>query len=239
MFRACSPSACFKSACLYRPELPDDQFLQPEEIFPGATLELLGRSVHVLSCADDQTRGWLLLAGLPAETVGGLVEDPHTTHLRSAAESAKAAERATHATTADNDEMRRRERNGFIAKPALRFDKPISGKATTPLSDEQERLQCAMLWGGRSVHFCAVFRGGGDKEYTPHLDRRFTLTYFFADGTVQLVELLPRNSGDGFASMRLQPHLSNAWQLLTSAHTTRTVVKMRIDVLLHSFSAWT
>lgn len=173
--------------------------MQPEELYPGAKLSILGKEIHIVESADEQTHGWLALMGLPTKRAVGEREDPHLAHLRRSEEREAAAREAARRTTADNDEIRRRGRNCLVAKPGLREAKHSSGSSVAPLESERARLQRAMLWGGRVVHFYCL---SSDKPSEPQ--RKFTLSYFFADGSVQLVEWVSDNSGDCFANMRLQ-----------------------------------
>ncbi|KAL1512016.1 hypothetical protein AB1Y20_005291 [Prymnesium parvum] len=195
---------------LHWPPLPDEQFLQPAELFPGAVLHVLGKEIEIVDCMDGETRAWLALMGLPTKSAASLAEDPHVAHLRAVAADATAARIAAKHATAENDELRRRERNRFVAKPSLREDRHSTGKKAAPLPSEEQRWQRQRLWAGRVVHFYAVCPVDGPP---PQPDRKFTLSYFLADGTVQLLELFPPNSGNEFASQRLQPRNTSAGAL--------------------------
>ena len=208
---------------LHWPAPAEEQFLQPEDLVPGAHLTLLGHRLRLLA-PEPRTRAWLDARGLlppgghvdvttpavvPADAaaVGAppspppLVprEDPHLAALK--AEEARRAAAANFLVSPTTDDLARWRHGKASGWPELRDQPRTSGRGVRPRASETRRFE-RQLMVPEVLHFHLVWDEPPPADATgaaaAPLRRTFVLHFFVADGCVRIDEELGHNSGREF-----------------------------------------
>mmetsp|Transcript_6596 Transcript_6596/g.18690 ORF Transcript_6596/g.18690 Transcript_6596/m.18690 type:complete len:823 (+) Transcript_6596:60-2528(+) len=128
---------------LHWPSLDEEQFVTAEDLVPGSTLRVLGRTIRILDCDDEypQTQAWMLRRRLLSADFQPLpaTPDPYTEVRIAVVEDAERAAQRLAQLSADNDELRRRRYIEMAARPALRDNAHRSGRGVMPLPNEASR----------------------------------------------------------------------------------------------------
>ena len=206
---------------LHWPAPAEEQFLQPEDLVPGAHLTLLGHRLRLLA-PEPRTRAWLDARGLlppgghvdvttpavvPADAaaVGAppspppLVprEDPHLAALKAEEARRAAANFLVSPTTDDLARWRHGKASGW---PELRDQPRTSGRGVRRASETRRFERQLMV--PEVLHFHLVWDEPPPADATgaaaAPLRRTFVLHFFVADGCVRIDEELGHNSGREF-----------------------------------------
>lgn len=154
------------SARLHWPALDEEQFITAEDLAPGRTVRLLGRTVRILGCDDEhpETRVWLGARGLLAREAESLPPtlDPFTEARAAAVAEAERAARERAHLSAENDELRRRRHIETAARPALRDAPHQSGRGVPALPSERPRHWQRARHEGVTMRFTLDWEEGLD-----------------------------------------------------------------------------